>query len=101
MENIKVKKLENGETIISREAGDSMTPIMKSRQPVRIEPIKIEDVQTGDIIYCKVKGNYYTHKVYAKGKRGVLIGNNHKHMNGWTKNVYGKVIEILQMDYKE
>ena len=101
MENMKVKKLQSGETIISREAGNSMTPILKSRQPVRIEPADIDDIQIGDIVYCKVKGNYYTHKVYGKGEKGVLIGNNHKHMNGWTKNIYGKVIEILPMTYKK
>jgi len=94
--NLKMKKLLNGETIISREPGNSMTPILKSRQPVQLEPATWEQVEKGEIVYCKVKGNYYTHKVYGKNKkRGCLIGNNHGHMNGWTKNVYGKVIKIL------
>lgn len=36
-----------------------------------------------------------THKVYAKEEnRGCLIGNNYGHMNGWTKNVYGKAHKI-------
>jgi len=91
----KVEKLLNGETIISKEPGNSMTPILKSRQPVRLSPITWEDCEIGDIVYCKVKGNLYTHLVKAKGKRGVLIGNNHGRINGWTKNVYGKVTEIL------
>ena len=39
----------------------------------------------GDIVFCKVKGRYYTHLVRAKGDRGVLIGNNHGKINGWTK----------------
>ena len=96
MNNWKVDKLLNGETIISKEPGNSMTPILKSRQPVKIEPAKWEDVEIGDIVYCKVKGNLYTHLVKGKDNtRGVLIGNNHGNLNGWTKNVYGKVIEIL------
>jgi len=92
----KVEKLLAGETIISKEPGNSMTPIIKSRQPVKLEPCGWEDVVPGDIIYCKVKGRYYTHWVKAKHTdRGVLIGNNKGRINGWTKNVYGKVIGIL------
>lgn len=94
--NWKVDKLKAGETIISKEPGNSMTPILKSRQPVRIAPCQLKELRIGDVVYCKVRGNYYTHKVYAlNDKRGVQIGNNHGHINGWTKNVYGKVIEIL------
>ena len=94
--NFKLEKLLKGETIISREPGNSMTPRLKSRQPVKLEPTTWEKVEIGDIVYCKVRGNFYTHLVKAKNEdRGCLIGNNHGHDNGWTKNVYGKVIEIL------
>jgi len=94
--NWKVKALAMGQTIISKEPGNSMTPILKSRQAVRIEPCQWHDVSPDDIVYCKVRGNYYTHLVYATNdKRGVQIGNNHGHINGWTKNIYGKVIEIM------
>ncbi len=96
MNNYKAEKLLAGETIVSKEPGNSMTPILKSRQPVRLEPTTWEDVDEGDIVFCKVKGNYYTHLVKGKNeKRGCLIGNNHGRLNGWTKNVYGKVIQIL------
>jgi len=71
----KIERLANGETITSKEPGNSMTPLIKHRQPVRIEPAKWEDVKKGDIVYCKVKGNVYTHLVKATNeKRGVLIG---------------------------
>ena len=92
----KIEKLENGETIISKEGGNSMTPLIKSKQPVKIEPSTWQECERGDIVYCKVNGNLYTHLVKAKSdKRGVLIGNNHGRINGWTKKVYGKVIEVL------
>jgi len=98
--NFKVEKLQAGETIISKEPGNSMTPILESRQPVELTPATWENVEIGDIVYCKVKGNYYTHLVKAKNeKRGVEIGNNHGNINGWTKNVYGKVTKILRFDY--
>ena len=93
--NFKIKALQEGKTIVSREPGNSMTPILKSRQPVRIAPATWDQVDVGDIVYCKVGGYYYTHIVKAKGLRGCQIGNNHGHINGWTKYVYGKVIEIL------
>lgn len=93
--NWKVEKLLNGETIISKEPGNSMMPLIKSRQPVTLEPVTWEECNVGDIVYCKVKGNLYTHLVKGKNdKRGLLIGNNHGRINGWTKNVYGRVIQI-------
>ena len=94
--NWKIQKLQDGETIISKEPGNSMLPLLQSKQPVRIAPICWKDCVVGDIVYCKVRGNVFTHLVKGKSNtRGLLIGNNHGRINGWTKNVYGKVIEIL------
>jgi len=94
--NRKVEALLNGETIISKEPGNSMMPLIKSKQPVKIEPITWQEVKPGDIVYCKVKGNLYIHLVKAiDPKRGAQIGNNKGRINGWTKNVYGIVIEIM------
>jgi hypothetical protein len=96
MRNFKVEKLLAGETIISKEPGNSMLPLIKSKQPVKIEPATWEDVEVDDIVYVKVHGNLYTHLVKAKDSlKGVLIGNNKGGLNGWSKNVYGKVVEIL------
>jgi len=95
MKNWKVEKLLLGETIISKEPGNSMKPLIKSRQPVRLEPTTWQDTEVGDMVYCKVKGNLYTHLVKAKDdKKGCQIGNNHGRINGWTKNIYGKVTKV-------
>jgi hypothetical protein len=73
-----------------------MTPLIKSGQEHKLAPAKWEDVEQGDIVYCKVNGNFYTHLVKSKDiNRGVLIGNNRGRTNGWTRQVYGKVIEII------
>lgn len=94
--NFKLEALEKGETIVTQEGGNSMVPLIKSRQSHKLAPAKWEDVNVGDIVYCKVSGNFYTHLVKAKDSvKGVLIGNNKGGINGWTKMVYGKVIEIL------
>jgi hypothetical protein len=94
--NYKLEKLLSGETIITSEKGNSMTPLIKSGQDHKLEPTTLDKVEVGDIVYCKVHGRMYTHLVKAKDEqKGVLIGNNHGRINGWTKHVFGKVIEVL------
>jgi hypothetical protein len=94
--NWKIKLLLEGKTIISKEPGNSMLPLIKSRQPVKLTPVKWEDCEVNDIVYCKVRGRLYTHLVIAKDKKkGLQIANNKGFVNGWTKTVYRKVIEIL------
>ena len=89
--NKKIEQLLSGVTIISKEAGNSMTPLLQSRQAVELTPCTWENVEVGDIVYCRIGRNCVTHLVKAKDeKRGVQIGNNHGHINGWTKQVYGK-----------
>lgn len=96
MRNFKAEKLLVGETIISKEPGNSMIPLIKSRQPVELTPITWEEVNEGDIVFCKVAGNYYTHLVKAVNKdKGCLIGNNRGGINGWTKKIFGKVTKIF------
>ena len=94
--NWKEDKLKKGETFITSEKGNSMTPLIKSGQEHKLAPVKLIDVNVDDIVFCKVKGHYYTHLVKGKNEaKGVLIGNNRGGINGWTKQVFGKVIEVL------
>ena len=96
MKNYKLEKLLSGETFVTSEKGNSMIPLIYSGQNHKLEPATLENVETGDIVYCKVHGRFFTHLVKAKNKeKGCQIGNNKGHINGWTKQVYGKVIEIL------
>lgn len=101
MINYVLEKLKNGEVVIrNKEPGNSMTPILKSRQPVDITPVTDETVLiVGDIVYCKVKGCFYTHKIAAiceKNGTKYLISNNHGHENGWIrrKQIFGVVTKI-------
>ena len=95
MRNFKLERLNEGESIIAKERGNSMSPLIKSNQKHKLEPINSDSCEVGDIVYCKVKGNFYTHLVKAKDKnKGVLIGNNRGKINGWTQKVYGKVVEV-------
>jgi len=73
-----------------------MIPLIKSGQDHKLTPATLEDVNVGDIVYCRVHGRFFTHLVKAKDPiKGVQIGNNHGFINGWTKQVYGKVLEVL------
>lgn len=96
MVNYKLERLQKGETFITSEKGNSMVPLIHSGQEHKLAPVKLEEIKEGDIVYCKVHGKFYTHLVKAISSKGtILIGNNKGGVNGWTKQVYGKVIEIL------
>lgn len=95
--NWKVNKLKEGLTFVTSEKGNSMLPLIKSGQDHKLEPVTdINNIEVGDIVYCKVRGRFYTHLVKAKdATKGLLIGNNRGQINGWTKQIFGKVIEIF------
>ena len=96
MRNYKLERLLNGETFTTSEKGNSMVPLIKSGQEHELSPITWEQAEVDGIVYCKVRGNFYTHLVKAKDtQKGLLIGNNKGNINGWTKSVYGKVIRIF------
>lgn len=76
-----------------------MTPILKSGQPVICVPVTKEtELKKNDIVFCKVKGKYYLHKI-SSIKNGVSyqISNNHGHVNGTISrsNIYGLVTKFL------
>ena len=73
--------------------GNSMLPILKSGSVLTF--IRTADYDVGDIVFCKVKGRYIdAHKVIKRDAgKGFLIANNHGWENGWTKTIYGKVIQ--------
>ncbi len=95
MMHYKQRLLEEGKTFETSEKGNSMTPLIHSGQKHTLAPIRWQDCEINDAVFCKVNGRYYTHKVHAKSEeRGLQIGNNHGKVNGWTTQVYGKVISI-------
>jgi hypothetical protein len=92
----KLEKLQAGETVTTSEKGNSMVPLIHSGQEHVLEPATWESVEVGDIVYCKCRGNHFTHLVTAKNdEKGCQISNNHGFVNGWTKRVFGKVINVL------
>lgn len=96
---ISAEHLKAGEECIIVGFGQSMTPILKSGQPVRVIPITNDIIlKKNDIVFCKVSGHFYLHKISAiRNGKSYQISNNHGRVNGWiSKNqIYGKVVEIL------
>lgn len=64
-----------------------MTPLIKSGQEHVLSPINLSDVEVGDIVFCKVKGRYYTHLVKAKGDIGKPYKELAKAWNEWIKPI--------------
>jgi hypothetical protein len=92
-----VDRLQKGEVIEDyREGGNSMTPLIKHRQPVTLHPVDTSKLERGDMVFVRVGGRFYTHKVVGLREGQVQIGNNHGGVNGWTKleNVYGIVTSV-------
>lgn len=90
--------LQEGKTIEKyKEVGNSMLPILKSRQPVTLKPVTSEtNLKKDDIVFCKVKGNYHTHKISKIRGKQFQISNNRGFINGWiTKDkIFGIVTKI-------
>lgn len=94
-----VQELSEGRSVTLRPKGNSMTPIIKSGQRIVLAPVDSQDVRVGDAVLAKVKGRYFIHKVTAIGDDGRFqISNNHGHVNGWSRQVYGRVTEIGEND---
>jgi SOS-response transcriptional repressor LexA len=74
--------------------GNSMTPILVSGSKLTFK--KCDEYEKGDIVFCKVRGRWIdAHKITKVSQdKGYMIANNHGHENGWTKQVFGKVISI-------
>jgi hypothetical protein len=72
--------------------GQSMKPILESGSFLTFEKRPVYHV--GDIVFCKVKGRYIdAHKITKIDSQGrYLISNNHGHDNGWTGQIFGKVV---------
>jgi signal peptidase I len=89
--------LEKGE-VTWKPHGNSMTPKIESGDEVVVKKFFATALRVGDIVYAKVKGNYYLHLLSAIDvtQNRYQISNNHGHVNGWVnaENVYGLCIKV-------
>ncbi|XZF14536.1 S24 family peptidase [Chitinophagaceae bacterium MMS25-I14] len=87
------RELETAGTGKMKAFGSSMLPILKSGSLLTFKTS--DEYHIGDIVFCKVRGRYIdAHKIVKKDAgKGYLIANNHGHENGWTRTIYGKVVQ--------
>ena len=86
--------LRAGQEATIKPHGNSMRPIVASGATVRLAPVDLGALEVGDVVLCRVSGNVYLHLVTAKQGDRVQIGNNRGRVNGWTKAVYGRAVQI-------
>ncbi len=89
-----IEALQAGETVQYRPTGNSMVPIIKSHQLVTLGPVKLEEIEVGDVVLCKVYGRIFLHKVTAVRAQRFQISNNQGHVNGWTSGVFGRLVKV-------
>lgn len=93
-----IEALETQQTVQFRPRGNSMSPLIKSGELVTVEKFDgdFSKLKRRDIVLCKVNGKQYLHLVLqiVKHPDQAQIGNNKGGVNGWTRNVYGKVIKV-------
>lgn len=92
----KIERLKRGESFVTTEHGNSMIPLIYSGQGHVLCPVEIADCEIGDIVFCVVDNCALTHLVTDTDlEKGLQISNNRGKINGWTKEIYGKVVEVL------
>lgn len=93
-----IEKLKNGQTVQFRPRGHSMTGRVNDGQLVTVEPVTMASrftaLAVGDVVLCKVNGREYLHLIKAVKGVQYQIGNNKGFINGWTTQVFGKVVMV-------
>jgi hypothetical protein len=102
-DNFVLKTLQEKGEVIWKPRGGSMTPRIDSGDQVKIKNCSIYAFRVEDIVYAKVRGNYYLHLLTAIDTSAgtgyharYQISNNHGHVNGWTnaENMFGICVQI-------
>ena len=90
-----IAELEAGRSVVYVGHGNSMTPRFHTGDRIILAPIGDRKLQKGDAVLAKVGSRYYVHKITAIGDDGrYQISNNHGHVNGWARKVYGIVTGV-------
>jgi SOS-response transcriptional repressor LexA len=92
-----IQSLKDTGTYTMKVFGNSRTPLIKSGSTLTYRPFS--EYEVGDIVFCKVKGRFIdAHLITKKDKHGesfrYMISNNHGWENGWTRQIYAKVVKI-------
>ncbi|HEX8865592.1 MAG TPA: hypothetical protein VF821_08040 [Lentzea sp.] len=89
-------KVAAGQKVEFRPTGNSMVPLIRSRQLVTVAPVDPTAVEVGDIVLCRVAGTTYLHLVSAIDGNRVQISNNRGRVNGWSGHhrIFGLCVAV-------
>lgn len=87
--------LQDGRAVQFRPTGRSMSGKIEHGQLVTVAPILDPSrIKAGDVVLCKVNGSHKLHLVKAAKNGAFLIANNRGYENGWTRTIYGIVVDV-------
>ena len=89
--------LGRGHSVTVRPRGHSMTPRITSGARVTLEPVEDPDtLRVGDVVFYKVRGVWYLHRISAIQGDRVQIANQRGRVNGWAgrRAVLGRATRI-------
>ena len=90
-----ISELEAGRSVTFKGHGNSMAPLIFSGQKITLSPIEGIKLKKGDAVLAKVGSRFYVHKITAIDHDGrYQISNNHGHVNGWARKIYGIVTGV-------
>lgn len=91
-----IEALGKGQVTKVKPRGHSMTGKVNDGALVTLEPCDPANLQVGDIVLVKVRGNTYLHLIKAVNQGRFLIGNNKGGINGWVGSncIYGIATKV-------
>jgi hypothetical protein len=89
-----IAELARGGRVTFCPRGRSMEPRIHDGQRVTVAPVGEQQPKPGDVVLCSVRGRQFLHLVKAVDGGGrYQIANNRGHINGWTRRIYGVLVE--------
>ncbi len=91
-----VEALQRGEVVKVRPRGHSMRGKINDGDLVTLAPCNPDELNVGNVVLVRVRGNALLHLIKARNKGRFLIGNNRGKINGWVgaNSIYGVAVEI-------
>ena len=91
-----INVLEEKGNITIRCNGNSMQPLIKSKEAIHLKKVLPEQLRVGDAVFCRINKNLQVHKITAIDKERYQISNNKGFINGWvgSKSIFGLAVQI-------
>lgn len=93
-----IQALEEKGNVIIRCNGNSMVPIIRSKEAIHLRKVLPTQLRVGDAVFCRINGNMTVHKIthIDVANQRYEISNNHGFRNGviGAQSIYGLAVQI-------